>query len=93
MIPILLVGVCNGYARKELPDHITKLVTDPSKNDNHVPNHDITAEQILAMGKQQNDPHYKKSTEQIPRVPDNYIVEVAEIHPEENKIYFTDTHK
>ena len=68
------------------------MIQDPAKHKNHKPNHDLTPEYFEQRMMQRPDPHYKTNADDIPRLHDN-IIEVASLHPEEEKTYFTDDHR
>lgn len=82
-------GVVSGYARKEIPEHIAKIVVDPTKV-KFVPDHDLKEHDIQPKKK---DPHDRKDHYDVPRLPDDHILEDEDgIHEEELKDYFTDDH-
>lgn len=79
-----------GFAQKKIPDHIAKIVVDPTKV-KYVPDHGLTEEHVKPIPK---DPHDKKDHTQVPRLSDDHILEDEDgIHEEEMKEYFTDDHK
>ena len=82
-------GVVRGFAQKEIPDHISKIVVDPTKV-KYVPDHGLSEHHIKAKKK---DPHDRKDHNAVPRLPDDHILEDEDgIHEEELKTYFTDDH-
>lgn len=72
----------SAYVRKEIPEHLAKLIVDPKKKVHRdVPK--ITPEMLKPPAR---DPYRKKLSHEIPRVPEHkYTVEDLEFHELELK--------